>query len=346
MMHPYPRFGCARGLDAPAGSFADPQAPTTAGVPTGVPARMPPTMEEPSSRAMDSSSYAMVLATTTPRASVLRSMVPQEAVHALSQPARHPVPSHGTTLARGGSPPRVEEVHDMTRFGEQKRLLSAEYLSFQQPTSGAMERVPSFVDPTAVPTGRSSGGLACGNLSSRGFCQGGLASEIHLPVPVGIPSRADASTGLLLLEMRAPDHLRGEEASTMPMPNPAVMPNTVQEPTCNDDSDDSDDSVGSPLKGIYEVETILNMRKTAAGKREFLIKWRGWGPSWNNWEPEENILDRSLLRKFNPKKRPTEAASLQDVADFTVHSKRRCAKQAAVNARMTARSEKNEEEDN
>ena len=344
VMHPYPMFGYAREFDAPEGHFADQRAAITEGVPTGVSARMLPTMEEPFWRPVHSSSCAMVLATTTPQASVPRSVVSQEAVHALSRAARPLVPSHGTTLARGGSPPRVEEVYDMTKCGERERFLSAEYPSFRLPRSVDMERVPSTVDPAAVPTGRSSAGLASGNLSSAGFSLGRLASDIPPPAPVGTPSRVGASTGLLLLEMRAPAHLRGDDASPIPAPNLAVMPSAVQQPTCNDPYD-SDDSVGSPLKGIYEVETILDMRKTAAGQREFLIKWRGWGPSWNNWEPEDNILDRSMLHKFNPKKRPIQAEASQDVDDFTMHSKRRCAKQAAVKARMVARSENEEEGD-
>ena len=99
------------------------------------------------------------------------------------------------------------------------------------------------------------------------------------------------------------------------------------------------------LEGIYGVETVLAMQRTDIGKREFLIKWKGWGPSWNNWEPEENILDRRLLRKFNKKKRPVEAVSSQDVEDFSMQSKRRCAKQAAVKARVAARNEHEEEAD-
>ena len=86
------------------------------------------------------------------------------------------------------------------------------------------------------------------------------------------------------------------------------------------------------------------MRETVNGKREFLIKWKGWGPSWNNWEPEENVLDKRMLRKFNQKKRPVEAASSQNVDDFTMQSKRRCAKQAAVKARMAARKEDDDED--
>ena len=88
------------------------------------------------------------------------------------------------------------------------------------------------------------------------------------------------------------------------------------------------------------------MRETADGKREFLIKWKGWGPSWNNWEPEEHILDRRLLRKFNSKKkRLMEPALSQDADDFTMHSKRRGAKQAAVRARVAARNENEENDD-
>ena len=123
------------------------------------------------------------------------------------------------------------------------------------------------------------------------------------------------------------------------MQKPAVMPHEFY---------DSDDSVGYPLKGIYEVETVLNVRETADGKREFLIKWKGWNKSFNNWEPERHILDRRLLKKFNKKKRPIEASlpdSLPDAEDFTMQSKRRCAKQAAVRARMAARKEHEEEDE-
>ena len=107
------------------------------------------------------------------------------------------------------------------------------------------------------------------------------------------------------------------------------------------------ESVNSSLTGIYEVETLLDVRETADGKREFLIKWRGWGTKWNNWEPEEHILDKRMLRKFNNKKRPMEGTqpSSQDVDDFAMNSKRRCAKLAAVKARMAARNEDEEDDE-
>lgn len=100
-----------------------------------------------------------------------------------------------------------------------------------------------------------------------------------------------------------------------------------------------------PLKDIYEVEAVLDMRITAEGNREFLIKWRGWGPSWNNWEPEQNILDRRLLRRFNTsKKKRKEPSSTEQTAEgstdhIILQSQRRCAKTAAIKARKAAREE-------
>ena len=44
-----------------------------------------------------------------------------------------------------------------------------------------------------------------------------------------------------------------------------------------DDPKEDHEDAGSPLKDIYEVEAVLDMRETDDKKREFLIKWRGWG---------------------------------------------------------------------
>lgn len=39
------------------------------------------------------------------------------------------------------------------------------------------------------------------------------------------------------------------------------------------------------------------------GKTEYLVKWKGWGPQHNTWEPEENILDPLLTDIFNKSQR-------------------------------------------
>ena len=48
---------------------------------------------------------------------------------------------------------------------------------------------------------------------------------------------------------------------------------------------------------IYQVERILKER-SRQGKRQFYIKWRGYSPRFNTWEPEENILDKRLIEMF------------------------------------------------
>lgn len=34
------------------------------------------------------------------------------------------------------------------------------------------------------------------------------------------------------------------------------------------------------------------------GKREFLVSWKGYGPSENSWEPEENMDCKDLIERF------------------------------------------------
>ena len=107
---------------------------------------------------------------------------------------------------------------------------------------------------------------------------------------------------------------------------------------CEDEDDDCD----APTSDVYEVETVLEMRTTDDARREFLIKWKGWSSKWNSWEPEVHILDKRLLRKFNKKKR--EDSAMDDLDTFSMRSKRRCAKQAAVKARQMGRQEITEED--
>jgi hypothetical protein len=40
--------------------------------------------------------------------------------------------------------------------------------------------------------------------------------------------------------------------------------------------------------GVYEVEALLAEDETGAG-RGFLIRWAGWGPEHDSWEPEANV---------------------------------------------------------
>ena len=283
----------------------------------------PARTEESLSR--NSTSHTMVVGTKTPQAS--RPIVLHEAVH-LSPTAPLSAPDNTTFVRIIDSSQRFEELYDMPPFPQHQQV-SADPNGLP-PCADAERALPSLASPAALPpsAGGDSGGLHQGRSTS----SGSLFPQGCSDVPSGDPPT-------LLLEMRRDVQDEKAPIEKAPMQKPAVKPHEFY---------DSDDSVRSPLKGIYEVETLLSVRETADGKREFLIKWKGWGPSWNNWEPEENILDRRLLKKFNKKKRPLKTSlpdSLPDAEDFTMQSKRRCAKQAAVKARMAARTD-HEEEDN
>uniref|UniRef100_A0A3B4ZUX0 Chromo domain-containing protein n=1 Tax=Stegastes partitus TaxID=144197 RepID=A0A3B4ZUX0_9TELE len=76
---------------------------------------------------------------------------------------------------------------------------------------------------------------------------------------------------------------------------------------------------GVTVGQVFDAECILSKRPRkvragpgaggvrwpggAAGKFEYLVKWRGWS---SNWEPEENILDPRLLAAFHKRSSDTE----------------------------------------
>uniref|UniRef100_A0A1A8QGK3 Chromobox homolog 4 (Pc class homolog) n=1 Tax=Nothobranchius pienaari TaxID=704102 RepID=A0A1A8QGK3_9TELE len=53
---------------------------------------------------------------------------------------------------------------------------------------------------------------------------------------------------------------------------------------------------------VFAVEGI-EKKRIRKGKIEYLVKWRGWSPKYNTWEPEENILDPRLLVSFQHRER-------------------------------------------
>lgn len=48
---------------------------------------------------------------------------------------------------------------------------------------------------------------------------------------------------------------------------------------------------------VYAAERIIKKR-IKKGCVEYLVKWKGWTPKHNTWEPEENILDSRLIQLY------------------------------------------------
>jgi len=60
--------------------------------------------------------------------------------------------------------------------------------------------------------------------------------------------------------------------------------------------------------GDYEVAKIVDVEIDAkTGSREFLVRWKGWGPGDDTWEPEDNLDCPEIIEKFMDKWEETEA---------------------------------------
>ena len=266
----------------------------------------------------------------------------------------------GYPLATEATDPRVNHLA-MTPLAS--TAPSSAIVSMPQSTSSVrVEELVDFASHKSVRDQPQMQATVCADACRAPSCQ-----PLELPIVVPMSTAASVSrtitaedtppsSGMLLLEMRLPREPDAPEVSSRPeaiasTPEAAVkdMGNSAShredhhhvEQAVVASNAETPQPPGVPLQDIYEVETVLAMRQTENGKREFLIKWKGWGPTWNNWEPEEHILDRRMLSKFN-KKRPAagSASSIMDGTDgITVQSKRRCAKQATMKARKAAREE-------
>ena len=49
----------------------------------------------------------------------------------------------------------------------------------------------------------------------------------------------------------------------------------------------------------HEIEALLAVREARHNKKQFLVKWLGYGPEHNTWEPEANLTNCSeVLQTF------------------------------------------------
>eukprot|EP01116_Phalansterium_solitarium_P007184 TRINITY_DN19703_c0_g1_i1.p1 TRINITY_DN19703_c0_g1~~TRINITY_DN19703_c0_g1_i1.p1 ORF type:complete len:174 (-),score=35.63 TRINITY_DN19703_c0_g1_i1:65-586(-) len=49
---------------------------------------------------------------------------------------------------------------------------------------------------------------------------------------------------------------------------------------------------------VFQVDRILNHRLTPEGSVEYLIRWQGFGPSDDSWEPAANVLSQVLIAEY------------------------------------------------
>ena len=52
-----------------------------------------------------------------------------------------------------------------------------------------------------------------------------------------------------------------------------------------------------PLDNVHVVEHILNHKKCGHGYK-YLVKWKGFDPTHNTWEPSSNFFDISVIAAY------------------------------------------------
>ena len=51
---------------------------------------------------------------------------------------------------------------------------------------------------------------------------------------------------------------------------------------------------------LYEVERILDKRKSNKGKTEYLVQWKGYGREDATWEPEQHLVNcKECMHDYN-----------------------------------------------
>lgn len=61
---------------------------------------------------------------------------------------------------------------------------------------------------------------------------------------------------------------------------------------------------------VFAAECIQK-RRIRKGRLEYLVKWKGWSPKYNTWEPEVNILDVRLLQAFEQSQREKDPSCVR-----------------------------------
>ncbi|KAL6425574.1 hypothetical protein ACFW04_009609 [Cataglyphis niger] len=87
----------------------------------------------------------------------------------------------------------------------------------------------------------------------------------------------------------------------------------------NDEQNNKDDK--ETLKE-FEVEKIIEVRFKKNGTKEFLIRWKGFSPADDTWEPEKNLNCSELIAKFMQKVEKAKTQEMRELRTNRVHTKR------------------------
>ena len=162
----------------------------------------------------------------------------------------------------------------------------------------------------ALPDGEGEGGDGAGASAAKQKPPSVARMRAEMET-LGYPAEAKASKGAkavlaaLVCARAAPRAAAPAGARTAPAAAPARARRTVVESSSEEEESAAEES--EEEDDTWDVEDVLDMRGVEP-RREFLIRWAGYPPEANSWEPERNLLP-STLREY------LESISQDDEAD-------------------------------
>jgi hypothetical protein len=111
----------------------------------------------------------------------------------------------------------------------------------------------------------------------------GRRKQTHANPPDLVVSDSNSSSSAVL----APDYgLSDLSLITRDGIGQQVLAEITQSPPVDEDGEE-----------IYIVEKILD-KKIVDGKTQYYLKWQGYGPEYDTWEPLENLDCEELVEEF------------------------------------------------
>lgn len=112
-----------------------------------------------------------------------------------------------------------------------------------------------------------------------------------MPKWVG-PYKVTERIGPVAVRLELPPHLKLHNVFHVSLVKPYLSDGPVQPPPPLEIDADGP---------IYTAQELMDKRERRSGTRritEYLVRWQGYGPQYDSWEPSRNILDKGLIEAF------------------------------------------------
>ncbi|XP_011636067.1 chromodomain-helicase-DNA-binding protein 2-like [Pogonomyrmex barbatus] len=166
-------------------------------------------------------------------------------------------------------------------------------------------------------TGRNSN--AQKNATKRRSARGAPAPK---PTTDGdVEAEDEASEDVDGAEMKAESQERENGEKT---PTTKLSPNKrrkKEDQKASTSAQDKSDKSDKPEDNEYEVEDLINLR-TVKGRRQFLVRWKGYGESADSWENEKDLNCPELIEDYLAKEKEKEKEIKSSKTDKSPKSKK------------------------